>query len=140
MGARRSNTLAPRASMDALSSLVRAFGLNAPRRSVGLVALPRVRRARDAAPLISPYDPLEQNILLRLEPPSAEHLFGTDAFGRDVLSRLIWGARISLVVGSFAILAAMLIGTIIGIVSGYVGGRSTADHAGDWTCCCRSRR
>jgi peptide/nickel transport system permease protein len=75
-----------------------------------------------AAPWIAPYDPNEQNVLMKLEPPSAEHWFGTDAFGRDVLSRVIFGARISLFVGAFATLAGVLIGTIIGVVSGYLGG------------------
>ena len=75
-----------------------------------------------AAPWLAPFDPNEQNVLLKLEPPSAEHLFGTDAFGRDVLSRIIFGARVSLFVGAFATLAGVLIGTIIGVVSGYLGG------------------
>ncbi len=75
------------------------------------------------APLIAPHDPLEQNIVVRLEPPSAEFLLGTDGYGRDVLSRLIYGARVSLVVGFLAILIAMVIGSTIGIVAGYVGGR-----------------
>ena len=74
------------------------------------------------APLIAPHDPLEQNIVARLEPPSAEFLFGTDNYGRDVLSRLIYGARVSLMVGFVAILIAMTIGCTIGIVAGYVGG------------------
>ncbi|CCD84698.1 dipeptide transporter; membrane component of ABC superfamily [Bradyrhizobium sp. ORS 285] len=74
------------------------------------------------APLIAPHDPLEQNIVARLEPPSAEFPFGTDNYGRDVLSRLIYGARISLMVGFVAILIAMTIGCTIGIVAGYVGG------------------
>ena len=74
------------------------------------------------APWISPYDPDEQNVLMKLEPPSWEYLFGTDAFGRDVLSRVIWGARVSLFVGSVATLAGILIGTVIGIISGYYGG------------------
>ncbi|HEY4957841.1 MAG TPA: ABC transporter permease [Caldimonas sp.] len=75
-----------------------------------------------AAPWIAPFDPNEQNALLKLEPPSAAHLFGTDEFGRDVLSRVIFGARISLFVGAFATLAGVVIGTIIGVVSGYFGG------------------
>jgi peptide/nickel transport system permease protein len=75
------------------------------------------------APLISPYDPLEQSIVMRLMPPSADHLFGTDSFGRDVLSRVIYGARVSLVVGFVSILIAMTLGTLIGVISGYVGGR-----------------
>ena len=75
-----------------------------------------------AAPWLAPYDPNEQNVLLKLEPPSADHWFGTDAFGRDVLSRVIYGARISLFVGAFATLAGVVVGTIIGVVSGYLGG------------------
>ena len=74
------------------------------------------------APSLAPYDPLEQNIVARLEPPSAEYLLGTDSFGRDVLSRLIYGARISLFVGFVAILIAMVVGTTIGVISGYIGG------------------
>jgi peptide/nickel transport system permease protein len=74
------------------------------------------------APLLAPHDPLEQNILARLEPPSAEFWLGTDSYGRDVLSRLIYGARISLAVGFIAVLIAMLVGTMIGVVTGYIGG------------------
>jgi peptide/nickel transport system permease protein len=75
-----------------------------------------------AAPWIAPFDPNEQNVLLKLEPPSVAHLFGTDEFGRDVLSRVIFGARISLFIGAFATFAGVLIGTVIGVVSGYFGG------------------
>lgn len=75
------------------------------------------------APVIAPHDPLDQNILDRLEGPSAEYWLGTDSFGRDIFSRIIWGARISLAIALFSIGAAMAIGTIIGLVSGYVGGR-----------------
>jgi len=75
-----------------------------------------------AAPWLAPYDPNAQDVLLKLEPPSAAHPFGTDDFGRDVLSRVIYGARISLFVGAIATLAGVLAGTIIGVVSGYFGG------------------
>jgi peptide/nickel transport system permease protein len=74
------------------------------------------------APWIAPYDPIDQNILDRLQPPSAEHWFGTDYYGRDTLSRILWGARISLTIGLLAIVAAMLIGSTIGLVAGYYGG------------------
>ncbi|KAA0972383.1 ABC transporter permease [Aureimonas fodinaquatilis] len=74
------------------------------------------------APLVAPFDPLQQNIIMRLKPPSAEHWMGTDSYGRDVFSRLVYGARISLIVGFFAILIAMVIGSAIGILSGYIGG------------------
>jgi peptide/nickel transport system permease protein len=90
---------------------------------VGLVLLAGIIIVAVFAPLIAPHDPLEQNIVVRLEPPSAEFLLGTDGYGRDVLSRLIYGARISLLVGFLAILIAMTIGATIGIVAGYVGGR-----------------
>lgn len=75
------------------------------------------------APWIAPYDPADQDIISRLQPPSAEYWLGTDQFGRDILSRLMWGARISLTVSLGAIAAAMVIGGAIGLVSGYIGGK-----------------
>ena len=89
---------------------------------VGLVLLAIIVAAAVFAPLLAPYDPLEQHIVNRLQPPSAEFWLGTDTFGRDVLSRLIYGARVSLVVGFVAILIAMIIGSAIGILSGFIGG------------------
>jgi peptide/nickel transport system permease protein len=89
---------------------------------VGLVLLAAIVLIAALAPLIAPYDPIEQHIAYRLEPPSAEFLLGTDTYGRDVLSRLIHGARISLIVAFAAVAIAMVVGTFIGVVSGYVGG------------------
>jgi peptide/nickel transport system permease protein len=89
---------------------------------VGLVLLVAIVLIAIFAPLIAPHDPLEQNIVSRLEPPSAEFWLGTDSYGRDVLSRLIHGSRISLVVGFLAILIAMSIGATVGILAGYIGG------------------
>ena len=74
------------------------------------------------APWLAPHDPLQQNIAYRLEPPSAEFWLGTDSYGRDVLSRLIYGTRISLLVGFVAILIAMAIGSSLGVLAGYIGG------------------
>ncbi|NMK48481.1 ABC transporter permease [Achromobacter sp. Bel] len=74
------------------------------------------------APWLAPHDPLQQNIAYRLEPPSAEFWLGTDSYGRDVLSRLVYGARVSLLVGFVAILIAMCIGSALGILAGYLGG------------------
>lgn len=74
------------------------------------------------APWIAPYDPNEQDPVAALMGPSAEHWFGTDFFGRDVLSRVIWGARISLSVGFLATLIGVVVGTVIGVVAGYFGG------------------
>ena len=76
-----------------------------------------------AAPLLSPYDPLQQNILHRLKGPGPDFWLGTDAYGRDILSRLLYGARVSLVIGVAAIGSAMVIGSAIGIVAGYYGGK-----------------
>jgi len=89
---------------------------------VGLVLLAAIVLITALAPLIAPYDPIEQHIAYRLEPPSAEFLLGTDTYGRDVLSRLIHGARISLIVAFAAVAIAMVVGTFIGVVSGYIGG------------------
>jgi len=75
------------------------------------------------APVLAPFDPTDQNILEKLRPPSAEHWLGTDSFGRDTLSRVLYGARISLVIGTVSTLAAMLIGSAIGMFAGWHGGR-----------------
>jgi len=73
------------------------------------------------APLIAPYDPLRQDLLDKFAPPSGEHLLGQDELGRDILSRIIYGARISLTAGLAAVAIATGVGTLIGVVSGYFG-------------------
>lgn len=78
------------------------------------------------APLLSPYDPDKQSILNALAKPSAEHLLGTDTLGRDVLSRLLHGARVSLLVGFAAITGSIFIGTVVGSLAGYYGGKVDA--------------
>lgn len=76
------------------------------------------------APWLAPYDPSSSDIAAaRLNPGSPGHLLGTDLLGRDVLSRLIWGARTSVVVGIIALTFSALIGTAIGTIAGYFGGR-----------------
>jgi peptide/nickel transport system permease protein len=74
------------------------------------------------ASLLAPYDPAHIDLPNRLNPPSASHWAGTDELGRDILSRLIFGARISLLVGSSVVLASLTIGLIIGSIAGYCGG------------------
>ena len=74
------------------------------------------------ANFLAPYDPYKVDIGAVMAPPSAEHPFGTDYLGRDVLSRVIYGGRISLAVGILAVLISGLIGTAIGAVAGFVGG------------------
>jgi peptide/nickel transport system permease protein len=75
------------------------------------------------APWISPHDPLEQNPFSRLTGSSPQHWLGTDDFGRDVFSRMIWGSRISLLIGSASVLLGMLLGTTLGMIAGYYGGK-----------------
>jgi peptide/nickel transport system permease protein len=75
------------------------------------------------APVIAPHDPLSQSVRDRLAPPSAEHLLGTDDKGRDILSRVIYGARIALLVGIFSVALGGALGTAIGVVAGYFGGK-----------------
>lgn len=74
------------------------------------------------APMISPYDPVEVNPRARLQPPSLEHPFGTDDFGRDVFTRVLYGGRVSLLVGLISISIACTLGTALGIIAGYYGG------------------
>ncbi|MBR3654542.1 MAG: ABC transporter permease [Elusimicrobia bacterium] len=75
------------------------------------------------APVISPYTPSEQNVFERLQSPSINHIFGTDDLGRDVFTRMIFGARISLAVGFISVFIILVIGTFLGIISGYYGGK-----------------
>lgn len=70
----------------------------------------------------APYDPIEFNYDTLRSPPSAEHLFGTDNYGRDVLSRVIWGTRVDLQIALGATVIPIVLGTIVGAVVGYVGG------------------
>ncbi len=74
------------------------------------------------SPFLSPYDPLEQDISHRLRGPDRVHLLGTDEFGRDVLSRILWGTRVSLSVGVLSILLGLVIGATLGMLAAYRGG------------------
>ena len=75
-----------------------------------------------AAPLISRYDPYAVDILNQLAPPGAAHPFGTDLYGRDILTRIFWGGRITLVVGLISVSIAATVGVLLGLTSGYYGG------------------
>lgn len=76
------------------------------------------------APWIAPQDPALINLPARLSPPSSAHWFGTDELGRDILSRVIYGSRISMLVGSCVVVSALFIGLVIGSIAGYYGGRT----------------
>jgi peptide/nickel transport system permease protein len=106
--------------------------LRSPGGSVGLALVVLVVAVAILAPAISPHDPAKQNIVQRLQPPfwmeggSLEHPLGTDSVGRDILSRVIYGSRISLIVGLAATFASALLGVPLGLVAGYLGGASDA--------------
>ena len=74
------------------------------------------------APVLAPYDPLAQELGQRLRPPSPEHWLGTDSLGRDIASRILYGARISLIIGVVVVASAGVVGTAIGLIAGYAGG------------------
>jgi peptide/nickel transport system permease protein len=76
------------------------------------------------APLLATHDPDAQDIIMYLSPPSADNILGTDQFGRDIYSRLLYGARYSLTIGFLAIVVALIIGSFIGMIAGFAGGRS----------------
>lgn len=75
------------------------------------------------APFIAPYDPVKVNVLDSLQPPNPQHWLGTDDLGRDVLSRVMWGSRVSLSVGVISVSIGLLIGTSLGLAAGYLGGK-----------------
>jgi ABC-type dipeptide/oligopeptide/nickel transport system permease subunit len=79
-----------------------------------------------SAPWLAPYDPLEQNLRARLQQPSTAHLLGTDEMGRDTMSRIIYGSRISLMVGIIVVTVAGVIGMFMGLAAGYFGGWTNA--------------
>jgi peptide/nickel transport system permease protein len=109
----------PRSSWRVMASRL----LRDPTTLAGIILCAIVVLGALLAPWLAPRDPLEQNIIDRLAGPGSDYLLGTDQFGRDVLSRLLWGAQISLLVSFLSIAIAVIVGGAIGMVSGYVGGR-----------------
>jgi peptide/nickel transport system permease protein len=91
--------------------------------TAGLVILVLICVAAALASWIAPYDPIQIKLSMKLKPPSFEHLMGTDHFGRDVFSRLLWGGRTSLSVGLLVVGFAFILGVPLGLASGYFGGR-----------------
>lgn len=100
--------------------------LRNPAAVFGLVVVTLVVAMAVFAPLLAPYDPNDQDLLMRLQGPSAEHWLGTDDFGRDQLSRLIYGARVSLVAAVQAVAIGAGVGVTLGMIAGFRGGRFDA--------------
>jgi peptide/nickel transport system permease protein len=111
------------ASRVAAARFALPIRLNArPALTAGLAVLGAWLLLAVAAPFVAPYDPIFQDATARLAPPSLTHPFGTDNFGRDILSRLIWGARVDLQIAVIGVIFPFMIGTILGSISGYLGG------------------
>lgn len=89
---------------------------------IGASILAMAAVAAIAGPLLTPYDPASQELALRLEGPSSSHLFGLDELGRDILARVLAGARISFLVGLTVVSVSALVGTILGAAAAYFGG------------------
>lgn len=106
----------------AFSSVRQAFASNKTAMA-GLIMLAFVITAAVGAPIFAGIDPIDQDVMHRLKPPSAEHILGTDQFGRDIFARLLYGARVTLLIALTANLLAMVVGTLVGLVAGYFGGR-----------------
>ena len=128
-------TTAPAGAMGAVSSELRRqtaslkrFAVSKPLGAAGAVIVVIIVLAALLAPVVAPYDPYDSNLNenglpVRLEGPSLSFVLGTDAIGRDVFSRIIYGARVSLIVGLGAVALGTLFGTVVGLVSGYFVGK-----------------
>ncbi len=104
-----------------MTSLTR-FLRNNPLALAGIVIFVSAVLISIFAPFIAPYEPLEQDIVNRLQPPSADHWFGTDQLGRDIFSRVLYGGRLSLPAGIMVVIFAGFVGTVLGAISGFIGG------------------
>ena len=103
---------------DALRRMIRANKLSL----VSLIVIFLLILFSILAPWLTPYGEADMDLMHRLAPPSAEHLLGTDEAGRDVLTRLLYGSRVSLMVGIVPTLLSMVIGAVLGVTAGYLGG------------------
>ena len=111
-----------RAGDDRLGSMLYFLRRN-PRMIVGGIIVLGWLFIAAFAPFVAPYDPIKVNVSDSLIPPGSAHWLGTDDLGRDVLSRVMWGARVSLSVGVISVSIGLLLGTSLGLAAGYLGGK-----------------
>ena len=111
-----------RASDDRLGSVLYFLRRN-PRMIVGGIIVFGWLFIAAFAPFVAPYDPIKVDVANSLIPPGTAHWLGTDDLGRDVLSRVMWGARVSLSVGVISVSIGLLVGTSLGLAAGYLGGK-----------------
>jgi peptide/nickel transport system permease protein len=104
------------------ASTIRYFARRNPRMIVGGALVLTWLFLAAFAPVVAPYDPIKVNVSEALRPPSFIHLLGTDDLGRDVLSRVIWGSRVSLSVGLISVSIGFFLGVTLGLAAGYLGG------------------
>jgi peptide/nickel transport system permease protein len=117
-------------SADATAPSLPVMDLAHPRRrlrlnrsgTLGLVLVALVVAVAALAPLLSPYGPYTSDLVRSLQPPSREHWMGTDQLGRDLLTRILYGARVSLAIGLVTVGISGIIGLIVGLIAGYLGG------------------
>ena len=103
------------------ASGIRSRWYRTPSFVLGLLIIGTLILLAVAAPILTPYDPTKQDLVNKLAAPSAEHLLGTDKFGRDVWARLLYGARLDLFIGFTAIIVPFVIGATLGLLAGYYG-------------------
>ena len=111
-------------SLFSFRSGVSATLLRNPSAVIGALIILLVALMAILAPWLAPYDPVSINLADRLSPPSPQHWFGADELGRDILSRVMHGARVSLIIGLVVIAIAGGLGTLLGATAGYLGGRA----------------
>ena len=104
-----------------LPDFVRRLPVNA-KITLGLLIILLVLLASICAPLLTPYDPVKNDLSQAFQPPGSEHWFGTDNFGRDIFTRMLYAARTDLQIGVFSVITPLLLGSLIGLLSGYFGG------------------
>ncbi len=106
-----------------MNEIVR-FLLRSPLAAAGVIVIALYGMIAAAAPLLAPHDPLAQTLELRLLPPQDEYPLGLDQLGRDIYSRVLYGARLSLLIGLVVVGLAGTIGTTVGVIAGFAGGRA----------------
>jgi peptide/nickel transport system permease protein len=108
-------------ALERAAAFARRFA-RSPNAILGLVLFVALLLMAALAPLIAPYDPILINVRERLQPPSAQHLFGTDDFGRDIFSRVVWGSQLAIRLGTLSVLVALAGGIALGLLAGYYRG------------------
>ncbi len=117
-------TLPPATPLDTANRSRRSVFVRRPFFTIALIVAVAYLVAAIFAPQVAPFDPVQQDFNVMMQPPSTAHLFGTDSYGQDILSRVIYGARFALIIGIFAVLIGAAGGLVIGLAAGLSGGGS----------------